>query len=862
MVAGYPLQARARVDGKFFRLGEKKFHVKGVSYGPFALNEQGDAFVSPEQTARDFTLIRELGANVVRTYAVPPRWLLDLAAGHQLRVMMDIPWAKDHCFMDSESLRSEARQAVRQAVRACQGHAAVFAYCIANEIPSEIVRWSGAQRVTDFLEELVDVAKTADRDCLCTFANYPPTEFLHPQNVDFVSFNVYLHQQRAFESYLGRLQMQAGDKPLVLSEFGIDSLREGESHKCEMLSWQIESAFRGGLAGTIVFSFTDDWVKAGRRIEDWTMGLTTLQRKPKDSYFAVQQLFQTAPEFPLKRYPRVSVVVACYNGARTLKACLESLETLHYPDYEVILVDDGSTDATPQIAARFAGIRYIRQDNHGLSVARNTGIAAATGEIVAFTDADCRADEGWLYFLVGDLLANEFVGIGGHNFLPVEDSPVAAAVMVSPGGPAHVMVSDREAEHIPGCNMAVYKWALEEIGCFDPIFRIAGDDVDLCWRLQQHGYKIGFSPAGFVWHYRRSTVAAYLKQQQGYGEAEALLARKHPEYFNSFGGSIWRGRIYTVSQFAVVTRPPIIYHGVFGTGFFQALYAPQPALTLMLCTSLEYHVLITLPLMVLSVSFQFLWPVALTSFLISVGVCMAAAAQANLPRGRRKLWSRPLIALLFFLQPIVRGWSRYHGRLVRQPTPPGAYERLEKLPRRQRSALREHLYYLADPGIDRVTFLTRVQTALDEQSWPSKGDTGWGAYDIEVFGTRWSSLALTVVTEDFADGRRLFRCRINTGWSLAAQILFWAVFGAELLLIGLLAHEQPWLWMLLLTMPVLGWYLEQEQNNLQRLIAAFLDEVAAECGFVKADYHRRAEKFVPVGEAADAFDNRKPGGEN
>src|SRR6185436_4725809 len=152
------------------------------------------------------------------------------------------------------------------------------------------------------------------------------------------------------------------------------------------------------------------------------------------------------------------------------------------------------------------------------------------------------------------------------------DSWVAAAVMVSPGGPAHVMLNDREAEHIPGCNMAFYKWALEGIGCFDPLYMKAGDDVDVCWRLQQAGYRIGFSPAGFVWHYRRSTVKAYLKQQAGYGEAEALLSLKHPEYFNNLGGGTWRGRIYASAPGGVLSHKPMIYHGLFGSGFFQRIY--------------------------------------------------------------------------------------------------------------------------------------------------------------------------------------------------------------------------------------------------------------------------------------------------
>src|SRR5207244_7067980 len=102
------------------------------------------------------------------------------------------------------------------------------------------------------------------------------------------------------------------------------------------------------------------------------------------------------------RQPKVSVVVASYNGARTLKTCLESLSQLNYSDYEIILVDDGSTDNTSEVAKHYPAVRYIHQPNQGLSVARNTGIAAASGEIVAFTDSDCRADPDWLFYLVWD----------------------------------------------------------------------------------------------------------------------------------------------------------------------------------------------------------------------------------------------------------------------------------------------------------------------------------------------------------------------------------------------------------------------------------------------------------------------------
>ena len=881
---------RVSVDGKFFRLGGKKFYVKGVTYGTFAPNEQGEQFPSPAQAAADFRLIVELGGNLLRVYTVPPRWLLDLAQAHGLKVLVDVPWNKHLCFLDSPGGRAEIFATVRKAATACAGHPAVFALSVVNEIPPDVVRWSGALAMAEFIDDLVDAVKEIDAELLCTFANFPPTEFLRSRNVDFLTFNVYLHYQKPFENYLARLQMIADAKPLLLGEFGIDSIREGEAAKGKILEWQIETAFRGGAAGTIVFSFTDDWFRGGKAIEDWAFGLTTRARQPKESFQVVRRMFGAAPYFPLPHYPMVSVVVASYNGGRTLPACLKSLARLNYPSYEVILVDDGSTDDTPAIAAEFRmeledrrppaaaqslsdvavhshpnplplgegrgegergvssstaraprpRMRVIRQVNFGLSVARNTGIHAARGEVVAFTDSDCRADEDWLYYLMGDLLNSEFAGIGGHNFLPPEDGWIPAAVMVSPGGPAHVMLTDRLAEHIPGCNMAFYKWALDEIGGFDPIFRSAGDDVDVCWRLQQHGHKIGFSPAGFVWHYRRSTARAYVKQQRGYGAAEAMLVRKHPEYFNFFGASIWHGRIYTAAKIGVTLRQPMIYHGTFASGFFQSIYSPPPSVALMLLTSLEYHVLVTLPLLVLGLAFlgvkvPLLLPLGVTSLGISLALCVAAAAQADLPKKKRRCWSRPLVALLFLLQPIVRGWARYAERLSLRQTPLAAHETLATLTLKKSRASFGELQYWSGSGTERLQFLTRIIEQLDQQGWQSKTDTGWNHFDVEIFGSRWCRLQLTTVAEAHHGGQQLFRCRLATSWSLLAHVAFWSAFLFECLLIGALGESLWWLSFLLLSLPALAWLFRQEQRNLQRILAAFLDDVAKQLQLAKIE---------------------------
>src|ERR1043166_5433125 len=103
---------RICVDGKFFRLGDTKFYVKGVTYGPFAPNSSDQFFGSHEQTAQDFVQIRKLRANVVRIYHPPPKWFLELLGEYELKALIDIPWNKHLCFLDSAQHRADACDAV------------------------------------------------------------------------------------------------------------------------------------------------------------------------------------------------------------------------------------------------------------------------------------------------------------------------------------------------------------------------------------------------------------------------------------------------------------------------------------------------------------------------------------------------------------------------------------------------------------------------------------------------------------------------------------------------------------------------------------------------------------------------------
>jgi O-antigen biosynthesis protein len=767
--------------GKFFFVGERKLYLRGVSYGPFATSLHGFPFPDHETVERDLRLMAALGANCLRTFTVPPRWLLDRAAEHGIRVLITIPWAEHVCFLDDRGLVAEIRGTVRAAAESCGDHPALFGFLIGNEIPPDIVRWYGPERMREFLASLRDEVKQRAPGALVSYANFPSTEYLDVTDlVDFVSFNVYLHREADFRRYLSRLQNIAEDKPLVLTEFGVDSIREGQESQADHLAWMIRAAFESGVAGTFVFSWTDDWFTGGAQIADWAFGLVDAKRAPKPSYRAVHAQYSAPLPPRLERTPRVSVVVCAYNAERTMDACLESLRTLNYPDYEVIVVNDGSTDATLAISERHKAVydadpggprmSIISQPNKGLSVARNVGAHAATGEIVAYTDSDCVPDPDWLAFLVFKFVRSGFVAVGGPNFPPPEPHLVPAAVAVSPGGPTHVLLNDEVAEHIPGCNMAFTKKALDEIGGFEPMYTAAGDDVDLCWRLQNRGFPVGFSPAATVWHYRRNTVKAYLKQQMGYGKAEALLYFKHPYRFNLLGQSRWLGRIYGELTTGIFSRRPIIYFGAFGRGLFQSMYEPPSSLLSYLPFTLEWNAIGILLFLSALVTPRAL-PFAAFPLGVSIAWSIAAALRARVDPRFRGFRSRALIAMLTYLGPLVRAAQRYLWRLRGH----GEIEPIEFEGKQQPANVdwldrAFTLGYWSEQGHEKEALLAGVMEFLIPRKYLIAVDPGWNRWDLEIYRGIWAKARLTVAAENHGGSKRLLNVRCAVRLTRVSQL--------------------------------------------------------------------------------------------
>jgi GT2 family glycosyltransferase len=654
---------RPRVAGKFIFVGDEKFYIRGVTYGPFRPDESGCEYHNPEIVEKDFALMAESGINALRTYTVPPRWLLDIAQQHGLRVMVGLPWEEHITFLDSRKLTQDIENRVREGVRSCAGHPALLSFTIGNEIPASIVRWYGHKRIENFLERLYKAVKDEDPEALVTYVNFPTTEYLQLSFVDFLSFNVYLETKEKLEGYLARLQSLAGDKPLLMAEVGLDSMRKGLDTQAQTLDWQIRTTFAAGCAGVFIFSWTDEWYRGGFDILDWDFGVTDRDRNPKPSLDAIRKAFREAPYQPDLNWPSISVVVCTYNGSRTIRDCLEGLKKLEYPNFEVIVVNDGSTDKTESIVKEYA-FRLITTKNCGLSSARNTGMKAAKGEIVAYIDDDARPDPHWLTYLAATFLNTDHVGVGGPNLPPPGDGPIADCVANSPGGPIHVLLTDTEAEHIPGCNMAFRRDALLAIGGFDTQFRIAGDDVDVCWRLQQRGWTLGFSPAAMVWHHRRNSVKAYWKQQLNYGKAEADLEKKWPEKYNAAGHVPWAGRLYVkgYDQFLSWFRGRI-YQGTWGSALFQSIYQPAPSLLWSLPLMPEWYVLVAAlgGLSIIGMQWKpLLIALPLLALAIALPVLHAAMSALHVTftdaaRTRKQLLKlRMLTACLHLLQPMAR----------------------------------------------------------------------------------------------------------------------------------------------------------------------------------------------------------------
>lgn len=266
----------------------------------------------------------------------------------------------------------------------------------------------------------------------------------------------------------------------------------------------------------------------------------------------------------------LSVIIATYNRKGSLKETLQSLLTqdLDINKYEIIVVNDGSTDGTETLLQEYVSaspvrLKYFTQKNQGPAAARNLGISHAKGTIIAFTDDDCLPDKSWLSTIALEFQTNSILGLQGSTFTDLNKITPLTHQIDNPAG----------NKSVPTCNAAYLKSALEKVGGFDVEFPFPhNEDADLAWRIQKLG-TVGFSAAMLVYHPPRADSFSKVSKRMKIMESEFRLFYKDPlSYRENRGESPWKIIYWEVmvktqwyyfkSRFKYLTKPKLMFQGL------------------------------------------------------------------------------------------------------------------------------------------------------------------------------------------------------------------------------------------------------------------------------------------------------------
>lgn len=227
--------------------------------------------------------------------------------------------------------------------------------------------------------------------------------------------------------------------------------------------------------------------------------------------------------------PKVSVIVPVYNGGSTIRAVVDCLLKQTLRPHEIIVVDDGSTDDTVESLREFGGeITLLQKRNGGPASARNRGVGASSGDLVAFTDSDCLPQAGWLAELVRGFDDPRVGGVGGVT------RRADGGLMSEYADEFHLLGHATDAEGrisiFPTANVCFRRDVLVEARLFDEDFtKPGGEDVELCYKIRALGYELRLAEGALVLHHHRRTLRAFLKVMSNYGEGQYVLDVKWPE---------------------------------------------------------------------------------------------------------------------------------------------------------------------------------------------------------------------------------------------------------------------------------------------------------------------------------------------
>ncbi len=225
----------------------------------------------------------------------------------------------------------------------------------------------------------------------------------------------------------------------------------------------------------------------------------------------------------------ISVVVPVYNRGKTIRATIEQLLHQSLPPAEIIVVDDGSTDETAEVLESFGGwIRVLTRNNEGPASARNAGVRASTGALIAFTDSDCVPDEDWLREMVKGFYSPAIAGVGGK--VCAASAGLVGEYIDLNGWMNPQRAVDGTVLYLVTANACFRSDLLFQVNLFDERFRNAGgEDTELSVRLRSIGYELAFVDSAIVRHHHRRTIRDYFKNIANHGEGQYILEKLWPQ---------------------------------------------------------------------------------------------------------------------------------------------------------------------------------------------------------------------------------------------------------------------------------------------------------------------------------------------
>ncbi len=269
---------------------------------------------------------------------------------------------------------------------------------------------------------------------------------------------------------------------------------------------------------------------------------------------------------------KVSVIIPVYNRAGLIRDIIDALLSQKIPPFEIIIVDDGSTDNLMD-AVKDYPVRYVYQENRGPASARNLGSSLADGDILAFIDSDCIPEKDWLLKLI-EGFDNDMIGVVAGSYSIANPESLLSRLI-------HEEIKWRHMRFgifikaFGSYNFGIRKKLFEEIGGFDESYRRAsGEDNDLSYRVIKAGYKIRFLSDCLVRHYHTENLFRYLREQWRHGYWRMKVYRDHPDMMKGDDYTSLKDILELPFSFFVVAGIPLFFSSMWfietGLLFFLA----------------------------------------------------------------------------------------------------------------------------------------------------------------------------------------------------------------------------------------------------------------------------------------------------